>query len=45
MDALQRVDDAYIGLVDRVGSYYARYVETMWSVVVLHTKSVVGDEL
>ena len=45
METLEVVEDAHANLIERVSSYYARYVDTMWSVVVLHSKSAVGDEL
>jgi len=35
--------DAYRDNIERVTSYYARYVEEMWGVVVLHTRGVLPE--
>lgn len=44
IDALMKVEDAHVSMLERVSSYYGRYVDTMWSVFVLHSKSVLGED-
>lgn len=45
LDVVTRIEDAHASMIDRVASYYERYVDTMWSVVVLHCKTLLGEEL
>lgn len=45
MNVLESLEDAHIDLIERVSSYYAHYVDTMWNIAVLDSKSIVGKEL
>lgn len=44
VDALTSVECEYDKMVERVSTYYFAYVDTMWSVVALHTKLALGHE-
>ena len=43
-DRVQQVSDDYTSMVERVVSYYARYVDSMWRVVVLHNRFALDAE-
>lgn len=45
MNVLESLEGAHSDLIERVSSYYAHYVDTMWNVVALRSKQVVGKKL